>query len=402
MGIVADRTAAAREVYRYSFGATTYDGTGPAGPLVARGGSLYGVTGNGGANFAGTVFKLTPIGQWYRESILFNFGGSAGADESPVGGLVDDGAGNFFGVATVGGTWQQGVVFELSPSPSGYVQTILYNFLPYTVNDVDYPLSPNGSLVRDASGALYGTTAGGGLGPPPGNGTVFKLTPTTSGYTESLLYAFGTNSNDGLVPRSGLAIDKTGALYGTAIQGGAHGAGTVFKLTPTPVGYRERTLHAFGENLSDGATPFAGVILNGAGVVFGTTYGGGINNGGTVFALTPTQGIYHETVLHRFGAVNYDGLGPFGRLVAGPNGNLYGTTEVSGNNGGGGGVAFELISAANGGCREVVLHQFGSSSNDGLNPFYTLIFNWKGNLFGTTPAGGKFGDGTTFELELTP
>jgi uncharacterized repeat protein (TIGR03803 family) len=313
---------------------------------------------------------------------------------------LEDGAGDYYGVDTVGGANQKGTVFELSRTPTGYVHTVVYNFLPYTVGGIDYPISPNGSLVADASGALYGTTAGGGIGPGPGLGTIFKLTPSPSGYTQSTLYAFGTNAADGVVPRSGLIIDKAGTLYGTALDGGAHGEGTVFSLTPTPSGYRERTLHAFAAFPSDGAFPFAGVIRDGSGTLFGTTLTGGSNNNGTVFALTPNRSGYYETVLHRFTG-GYDGNNPYGGLVADRAENLYGTTEVDGVGGGGSGTAFELVAAA--GYRETLLHAFGKkSANDGADPFYALIIDAAGNLWGTTPAGGATGNGTAFELGPVP
>jgi uncharacterized repeat protein (TIGR03803 family) len=395
--VSAQPAGGAREVYRYSFGGSVNDAESPAGPLIRdASGSLYGLGNSGGSNFAGAAYKMTATPYGFHESVIFSFGGSAGADYYPVGGLVADGAGNLYGVNSAGGTQSEGTVFELSPTPAGYVETVIYNFAPYTVDFIDYPPSPNGSLISDASGALYGTTAGGGYGPGPGFGTVFKLTPTPNGYVQSSLYAFGSNPNDGLVPSSGVVIDEHGAIYGTALDGGVHGRGTVYKLTPSTSGYRERTLHAFGEFKGDGAFPFAGLILGPGGSLYGTTLTGGINDHGTVFALAPVgAGQYHETVLFRF--EGNEGEAPYGGLVADPLGNLLGSTEVYGAHGAGGGLIFELSPTPQG-CAETVLHRFTGGGGDGLNPISSLILDPAGNIYGTTPAGGTYQNGMLFEM----
>jgi uncharacterized repeat protein (TIGR03803 family) len=221
--------------------------------------------------------------------------------------------------------------------------------------------NPYASLIADKQGALYGTTHVGGSS---GSGTVFKLTPPVNGQTawkETVLYSFG--GSDGAFPWAGLVADKQGALYGTttaagnAACDGGYGCGTVFKLTPPVNGqtaWKETVLHTFAGG-GDGATPFAGLIADQQGALYGTTEQGGSSNYGTVFKLTPpakAQTTWTETVLHSFSfsSSDLDGVYPTASLIAGEQGTLYGATPNGGsrgpygygNNGYGYGTVFKL------------------------------------------------------------
>jgi uncharacterized repeat protein (TIGR03803 family) len=264
------------ESFLYSFQGGT-DGTGPLGNLIAdKTGALFGTTQAGGASNSGTVFKMTPSGKSYTESVLYFF--QAGNDGAgPSASLVADKTGALFGTTSFGGVTNGGTVFKLTPSGSGYSESILYAFRGG--NDGAHPSS---SLIADKAGALYGTTPGGGVG----YGTVFVLTPSGSGYLETVLYRF-QGGNDGGRPVGGLYADKTGTLWGATLEGGTPGCncGTVFKLTPSSLGYAESVLYRFGG--VDGAQPEAGLITDKTGALYGTTDYGGALNFGTVFKLTP-------------------------------------------------------------------------------------------------------------------
>jgi uncharacterized repeat protein (TIGR03803 family) len=277
-----------------------------------------------------------------------------------------------------------GVIYELSPRRKGasYKQTILHAF-----GGVD-GAAPDASLIMDATGNLYGTTYDGGR---YHKGTVFKLSVSSSGYTESVLHSFG-RGNDGAHPAAGL-IDVNGTLYGTTVGGGTvrngylcmHGGspngtcGTAFSVSATTG--KERVLHSFGSG-SDGADPYAGLIdVNGT--LYGTTDLGGEAQPlcGTVFSMSTTG---TEHILHSFRNTPDDGCNPFGTLIE-LNGTLYGTTCCGGTTYGPGreGTVFS-VSAATG--AERVLHNFGSSG-DGTEPEAGMT-DVKGTLYGTTGGGG--------------
>jgi uncharacterized repeat protein (TIGR03803 family) len=311
-----------------SFGNGT-DGYAPsAGLIFDAAGNLYGTTQyGGGANAYGTVFELTPAGggNW-TETVLYSF--RSGTDGAvPGAGLIFDAAGNLYGTTTAGGP-NNGTVFELTPTTAGgWTEQVLYRFCSQAnCTDGQYPY---GSLIFDAAGNLYGTTEFGGT---YGAGTVFKLTPAAGGgWTETVLYSFGRGT-DGASPLVGLIFDVVGNLYGTTTFGGTYGAGTVFELTPTAGGgWTETVLHSFNPNNgTDGFNPYAGLIFDAAGNLYGTTYYGGSYGGGTVFELTPAAGGgWTETVLRSFGN-GTDGFWPYAGLIFDHAGNLYGTTEYGG------------------------------------------------------------------------
>ncbi len=321
----------------------------------------------------------------HGEKILHRFGkGSDGA--YPYAGLIFDTSGNLYGTTFFGGAHGAGAVFELAPNAKGgWTEEVLYSFGGGTDG-----ANPYASLVFDATGNLYGTTYQGGAYTL---GTVFELTPNGGGgWTEKILHSFG-NGTDGADPYASLIFDTVGNLYGTTYQGGVSGLGTVFELTPKRGGWREKVVHSFGDG-TDGANPYASLVFDAAGNLYGTTYLGGVYSYGTAFELTPKGGgSWKEKVLYSFGNAP-DGANPYSGLIFDASGNLYGTTGSGGVNYLG--AVFELTPEEGGTWTETILNSFNFTN--GSNPQAGLIFDVSGNLYGATYAGGANESGTVFEL----
>jgi uncharacterized repeat protein (TIGR03803 family) len=254
-----------------------------------------------------------------------------------------------------------------------------------------------GNLIFDSAGNLYGTTVSGGA---YGYGTVFELSPSNGAWVESVLHSF-TGQSDGAYPYAGLIMDANGALYGTAHSGG-YGYGTVFELKPPGAGWKLSVLHTFAGY--DGALPFGSLTFDSKGNLYGTTSSGSAS-AGNVFELKHTKTGWHEIVLYAFGTVAGSiGSVPIAPVVLDAKGNLYGTTSMGGTNAPYDGVAFELERLPGGGYTEIILHDFAGGS-DGMSPGTgALLFNSKGKLYGTTTQGGSGsgcgsnGCGTVYEL----
>jgi uncharacterized repeat protein (TIGR03803 family) len=385
------------------------DGAGPrAGLIFDQAGNLYGTASGGGAHGSGTVFQLAPNadGSW-RENVPYTFCSRPHCSDgdTPLGGLIFDQAGNLYGTTVLGGAHGSGTVFQLVPNADGsWRESVLYSFCPTNCGD---GADPNG-LVFDLAGNLYGTTSSGG-GALAG-GTVFKLAPNADGsWRESVLYSFcsRTNCSDGDFPDASLIFDQAGNLYGTTFDGGAHGSGgTVFQLVPNADGsWRESVLHSFCSltNCGDGDEPFAGLVFDLAGNLYGTTLIGGALNQGTVFKLAPNaDGSWRESVLHSFCSRTNcgDGAVPYAGLVFDLAGNLYGTTLFGGvpkcSDDRGCGVVFKLTPNLNGGSKEAVLHTF--ADHPGANPTAGVIFDAAGDLYGTSDGDESTTFGSVFEI----
>jgi uncharacterized repeat protein (TIGR03803 family) len=253
---------------------------------------------------------------------------------------------------------------------------------------------PYAGLISDSQGNLYGTTVeGGGSGcyESQGCGTVFKLARDG---TETVLYAF-QGGNDGAAPYAGVISDSQGNLYGTTAGGGGsgcngYGCGTVFKLTPDGA---ETVLHSFTGG-SDGSNPQAGLLLDSGGNLYGTTQYGDAQNAGVVFKVAPNGA---ESVIYAFCSRRdcADGKQPLSTLIADSAGNLYGTTSYGGYPGGG--TVFRI--APDG--AEAVLYNFCQvqpECNDGDEPMAGVTRDNAGNLYGTTSWGGMYGSGEVFKL----
>ncbi|HVN07199.1 MAG TPA: choice-of-anchor tandem repeat GloVer-containing protein, partial [Bryobacteraceae bacterium] len=325
-------------------------------------GNLYGTTFGGGPAGVGVVYKLDPSG---REKVLYGFtGGSDG--QYPESGVVGDSAGNLYGTTYGGGASGSGLVYKLD---SAGHQTVLHSF----TNNPDGAL-PNGKLIRDAAGNLYGTTFVGGWGV----GTVYRLDAAGQ---ETVLYNF-TGGADGSGPIAGVVRDAAGNLYGTTFYGGAYGKGVVYELDTSG---HETVLYSFA-GWTDGNGPSAGVVLDAAGNLYGTTQNGGMWGEGVVYKLD-TNGL--ETVLYSFTG-GADGGYPSG-LFRDPAGNLYGTTSQGGI--GNYGVVYKLDTAGH----QTVLYTF-TGGTDGRSPDAGLIADPAGNLYGTAGYGGAKSSGVVFKI----
>lgn len=278
--------------------------------ITGKDGNFYGTTKTGGEG-SGSVFKITPTGTL---TTLYSLNIENPADGCTPEGLTEGADGNFYGTTYTCGTYGAGNVFVVSPSGT---ETVLHAF---GSNSTDGD-NPESGLVQAANGNFYGTTANGGA---HDLGSIFTITTTGA---ETILYSFGASSVDGSSPLR-LVLGSDGNFYGTTTNGGAHGQGTVFKLTP---GGAETILYSFGASAADGASPNS--LLQGFidGNFYGTTNAGGAYGHGSVFKITPA-GV--ETILYSFGASTPDGQSPSSLLQA-SDGNLYGTTYAGGNFGGG-------------------------------------------------------------------
>ncbi len=411
--------AASNEKVIYSFNFNSFNSNGRDGfsPLASlifdSAGNLYGTTTDGGIHGGGTVFELTPTaGGGWTEKVLHNFSNNGSDGFWPTGGLVFDAAGNLYGTTYVGGGYycyggyKCGTVFELTRTTGGdWTEKVLHSF-----NGTD-GFYASGGLAFDAAGNLYGTTYGGGT---YGDGTVFELTPNShvadGGWTEKVLHSFNHHGTDGVYPYAGLIIDAVGNLYGTTVYGGTYDCypdycgGTVFELTPTAGGgWREKGLHNFG-NGTDGAYASGGLAFDAAGNLYGTTYGGGTYGDGTVFELTPNSHVADGGWTEKV-LHNFNNDRTDG---VDPNGGLI--IDAAGNLYGmtymggsyGYGTVFELTPGAGGDWTEEVLHSFNNNGKDGVDPYAGLIFDSAGNLYGTTSGGGSYSHGTVFEIVDDP
>ena len=308
-----------------------------------------------------------------RFKVLHSFTG--GADGAvPAAGLVLDAAGNLYGTAALGGKAGFGTVFEINKETGKF--TVLHAFRGG--QDGNQPVA---DLLLDNEGNLYGTTGLGGstscLG-QKGCGTVFEV--TNAGH-EKVLYAFKGGKSDGSLPVAGLVMDSSGNLYGTTNYDGTGNVGTAYKLDTHR---KETVLHNFQGAPNDGTNPKSELLLDTDGNLWGTTYGGGSSNNGTVFKINKKD---KTTIVYSFTGGS-DGGWPAAGLVQDSEGNLYGTGEVPG-------VVFEVNQAG----QESVVWDFGSTENfDGGAPEAQLLLRNDGILYGTTQVGGYNDVGTVFEV----
>jgi uncharacterized repeat protein (TIGR03803 family) len=312
-----------RETILYTFTGGT-DGAYPLGNLLRdEAGNLYGAAQGGGSDNCvqgcGTIFEITPAN---TEKVLLSFT-SGGSD--PVGSLIRDSEGNLYGMTANGGTHSCGTVFSLTQTGT---ETVLYSF-----NCLSDGLGGTGGLTRDGSGALYGASIVGGSSTCGfGCGLVFEVTASDE---FNLLYGF-TSGPDGWEPNGNLIRDAQGNLYGTSRFGGSNpscsstlGCGTVFEITPSST---ETVLYSFSGG-ADGSNPTgAGLVQDRQGNLYGTTYSGGVGSCyqgfgcGVVFKVTPSG---TETVLYSFTG-GADGGNPAANLILDAKGNLFGTTQIGG------------------------------------------------------------------------
>ena len=353
------------------------DGSEPwAGLVEASDGDLYGVTPYGGNKGQGTVFKLRKDGGGYV--ILHEFPDNATDGRIPTGNLIEGSDGLLYGVTQLG---DLGTVFKLNKGGGGYGVLWRFSIL------AEHGAAPIGGLIEGQDGALFGTASYGGAW---NGGTVFRVAKDG---TFSRLRSFGTSQPDGAEPWASLLEGSDGLLYGTTSRGGIWGNGLLYSLSKQGDDYQ--ILHQFDPGLSEGTQPHAGLVLGSDGDFYGTTCHGGTGDG-TVFKLS--AGDHHYQVLANFPRTPDRGTHPHSRLVEGASGIFYGTTMV----GGLGAAAGSVYRVDPGNDLPVELHQFGSSTEDGLTAWGDLVKGTDGALYGTTRYGGQYGGGTVYRLAGAP
>lgn len=362
------------------------DGSDPATDLtMGADGDFYGTTVVGGYYNCGTIFKLTPRSSppW-QETVLYSFT-CYGDGKNPYGGVTFDSNASLFGTTVAGGSGPIcagdgcGVAWELNASG----ESVLHSFAGG--ND---GFGPGGGLAMDRKGNLFGTTPDGG---GYNSGVIYELSQRRGSWSERVIWPFNGGSEGGVGSLGRLLIDGHGDLFGVTEIGGAHSAGTVYRLIRAANKWKIKTLYTFAGQ-PDCGSPYGGLIGDPQGDLYGTTYYGGSNGLGCVFELKRTRAGYRERVLYSFKGGN-DGSGPTSTLFLTGSRTLYGTTSM----GGGScdcGTVFRLNAKTG---AESILHSF-VSGQDGSYPYYGLAPDGKGHLLGTTATGGTSNQGVAFEV----
>ena len=367
---------------------TDGDGAYPFGSLIAdAAGDLFGTTFyTDGTSGDGTVFEVAKTERGYakKPTTLVSFTGADGAN--PYGSLITDAAGDLFGTTYGGGVGNYGTVFEVAKTEGGYAKkpTTLVSFNGYDGGVLQ------GSLITDAAGDLFGTTDEGGASA----GTVFEIAKTKHGYAKSPTTIASFNGGDGQNPQGSLIADAAGDLFGTTALGGADNDGTVFEIAKTDGGYASAPTTLVSFDGPNGQAPAGSLIADAAGDLFGTTFTGGADGNGTVFEIAKTEGGYASapTILVSFGVAGGPSQ-PSGSLIIDASGDLFGTTVAGGADGNG--TVFE-IAKTDGGYAAAPTTLVSFDGANGSAPYGSLIADAAGDLFGTTSQGGT--DGTVFEI----
>jgi uncharacterized repeat protein (TIGR03803 family) len=394
----------------YSFCAQTNctDGREPSdGLAIDSHGNLFGTTEFGGDANHGTVFELMKGRHGaYTYSRIYSFCVAENCTDGalPLSGVIIDNKGRLYGTTRVGGDANVGSVFSLVRQHGVWTETVLHSFCANCTDGA----GPNAltfagaaaGRVYDSIAPLYGTTFhGGDPDGGTGSGTVFQLVRADKLWTESVIFTFcQAGCASGANPEGKLTVDSSGTIYGTTVDGGAASdAGVVFSLAFDGTLWNETVLYSFCAtgNCPDGSTPFAGVVRDSAGTLYGTTGAGGAQNAGTLYQLAFDGTVWNETVLYSFCARKNcaDGKQPQSQLTLDGAGALFGTTFEGG--AANGGVVFKWANGA-----YARPHSFCSlaACADGKLATGTLAVDRKGNLYGATYSGGAFGDGTVFDL----
>jgi len=351
-------------------------------------GSIYGTTVLGGDFGSGTVFQLTPTPNGWMHSVLYSFTGGADGGE-PYKGVTLDREGNLYGTAVTGGSGSCeggcGVVYKLTNSGGTWTQSVIHAF-----TGGDDGSGPGARVTVDRSENVYGMAPTGGA---YGLGTIYKIHPAGGAWDFRVIHAF-TGGADGSSGSAGRMILRKGRLYGAATTGGNYGSGVVFELTPSAVGgWHFRTIYSF-QGQPDGSFPYGALLFDGSGKVYGTTYYGGANGIGAVYKLSPRPvGEWDENVIYSF-EEGSDGNSPISNLVFDTVGNLYGTTSEGGL---GSGTIFKLSPIGGGQWAETVVHPF-QGPPDGAFAYNGMVVDRFGNFYGATVHGGDNDDGSIYKL----
>ncbi len=357
----------------------------------------------------GTVFQLSQTASGWDYSVLHTFmGGSDGA--GPRARVVFGPGATLFGTTSAGGgpncnvngdlgygNLGCGTVFRLVPpnqvGPTAGHHRNQTPSLPVTVIHTfqggDGALPGFGGLVFDLAGNMYGTTAWGGWND---QGAVYEISPAGQAWTERVLYGFNYGAGGGN-PYAGVVRDGSGNLYGGTTMGGGPNCGScgvIFQLVPSAGGWTETTIFTFHANPDMGATPVGGLIADNFGNLYGSTNVEGSGNGGTVFVMQPQQNGWSLTDLCSFTG----STGSYADLTMDASGNLYGTTYMDGASDSG---SVFKVSHSSGGWTCTSLHDFTGGSDGGL-PVSSVSIDGQGNLFGTASSGGAYGQGVIWEI----
>jgi uncharacterized repeat protein (TIGR03803 family) len=311
-------------------------GTPVAGVTFDQQGRIYGTAASGGSHQDGVVYRLVREGEGRIFSPLYSFGSQEHDGANPYARVLFGPDGLLYGTTYNGGAEDSGTVFSLRPPATAcktalcpWLETVLYNF----TGGADGAGPAYGDLAFDQDGNIYGTTVGGGSG----WGVVFKLTRSGSGWTESVLWNF-TGGSDGGLPFGGVISDNAGNLYGTTNSGGTNESGTVYELSPTQSGWSETTLYSFTGEYGDGA---GSLIMDAHGNLFGIA-GSFFNPSSGAYELTPQNGTWSFTLLQSF---ENEYTGPVAAPAFDSQGNLYGPLPTDGSDGEG--EIFKLTPSGN-------------------------------------------------------
>jgi uncharacterized repeat protein (TIGR03803 family) len=317
-------------------------------------------------------------------------------DASPGGPIMLNPQGDIFFDSGIGGgttdcgTSGCGAVFELSKGYGRWRETTLFSFGAVNGSSV----YPSGALSMDLSGNIYGTQGDGG-DPLCNCGAVYQLTHYAAGWSETLLHNFLGGTSDGMHPY-GLVRDSAGNFYGSTVGGGINNNGTIFEMTPNSDGtWNYSVIHyfAYGSNNFDGSIPAGPLTIDALGDIHGTTISGGLWGYGIAFRLSPSNGAWTETVLFNFPLDYGSTPQPWG-VVQDAAGNLYGATITGG--------AYALgtiykLTPALGFWNRTILHTF-TGNDDGANPFGGFAIDATGALYGASELGGSFGYGNIYKF----
>jgi uncharacterized repeat protein (TIGR03803 family) len=357
-------------------GATPY-----SGPVFDRFGNMWGTDYTGGSYGSGGVYKLSRQGSSWSYTLVYSLKGVTDGAGPAFGTLAIGPKGMLFGTTEGGGYF--GTAFAVCPySNCARTESVVHSFGMGTDG-----AEPVGGVVFDSAGNFYGTTL---LGGTYGNGTVYEATPSGKGFTTRVIYSFGADTTDALNPAAGVTVDAQGNLYGTTSFGGANGIGAIYKLSPSASGWTESVLYSF-KGLDDAQNPVGGLILDPSGNLYGTTFDGGVNGGGIVYQLSPSGGRWTFTTLYSFTG-GYGG--PYNKLTLDAKGNLYGA--LNGESVYGYGSVFKLTPGTSG-WTYTDLYDFTNGTDGGL-PYGSVAVDSAGNVFGTAVTGGSNNQGVVFEI----
>jgi uncharacterized repeat protein (TIGR03803 family) len=352
-------------------------------------GNIYGTTVLGGDFGGGTVFRLSPTPDGWVHTILYSFTGGADGGQ-PYKGVTLDREGNLYGTAVTGGSGSCeggcGVAYKLTNSGGTWAQTVIHAF-----TGGDDGSGPGARLTVDRAGNVYGMAPTGGA---YGLGTIYKIRQGSGGaWTLKVIHTF-TGGADGGTGSAGRMILRHGRLFGAATVGGAYGSGVIFELKPRGVGESDfKTIYSF-RGQPDGSFPYGALLFDTSGNVYGTTYYGGANNIGAVYQLSPRPtGEWDERVLYSF-QEGTDGNSPISNLVFDKAGNLYGTTSEGGL---GRGTIFKLSPVGGDQWVETVVHRF-QGPPDGGYAYNGMVVDRFGNFYGATVLGGDDDDGSIYKF----